>query len=159
MELYQIDKDPGEQTNLSEKRPDIVQHMRQLYDDWFKDVTDGWRVGTIHIGNDAENPTTLCRYQDSEYGNIFPLGWRIRIEQEGDYKIKIKRGTLDGPGVLKVDWQGKIEQAVLKEGQEEAIFSLSVGEGRLEVWLELNEIGRVTFSSNETIGDVEILRL
>ena len=58
-----------------------------------------------------------------------------------------------------MDWQEKIEQAMLKEGQEEAIFSLSVGEGRLEVWLELNEIGRVTFSSNETIGDVEILRL
>lgn len=159
MELYQIDKDPGEQTNLAEKRPDIVQHMRQLYDDWFKDVTDGWRVGTIHIGNDAENPTALCRYQDSEYNSIFPLGWRVRIEQAGDYKIKIKRGTLDGPGVLKVDWQEKIEQAMLKEGQEEAIFSLSVGEGRLGVWLELNEIGRVTFSSNETIGDVEILRL
>jgi len=159
MELYQINKDPGEQENLAGNRPDIVQHMRQLYDDWFKDVTDGWKVGTIHIGNDTENPIRLCRYQDFEYDNVFPLGWRIRIEQEGDYKIRIKRGVLDEPGILKVNWQGKINQAILKKGQEAATFSLSAGKGRLGVWFELNEVRRITFSGNETIGDVEILRL
>ena len=49
-------------------------------DDWFQDVTDGWKVGIIHIGNDIENPISLCRYQNSEYDNVFPLGWRVRIE-------------------------------------------------------------------------------
>ena len=80
MELYQINKDPREKSNLARKQPDIVQRMRQLYDDWFQDVTDGWKVGIIHIGNDIENPIRLCRYQDSEYDNVFPLGWRVRIE-------------------------------------------------------------------------------
>lgn len=38
-ELYDLQEDPGEQVDLAEDRPDIVQQMRLAYDAWFDDVT------------------------------------------------------------------------------------------------------------------------
>ena len=35
-------------------------------------------------------------------------------------------------------------------------FELEAGDGKLEIWFELEDIGRVAFSSNLTIGDVEV---
>lgn len=158
MELYDIEQDPGEQTNLADQHPDIIQQMKQAYDAWFDDVAGNWKAGTIHIGNDAENPITLCRYQDSEYHDEFPFGWRVNIEQAGTYEVTINRGTLDEPGLLSIAWQGKTQSLPLKQGKNTGQFTLPAGEGRLEIWFELEKIGRITFTNNETIGDVEMLR-
>jgi hypothetical protein len=132
--------------------------MKQAYDAWFDDVAENWKVGIIHIGNDAENPITLCRYQDSEYHDEFPFGWRVKIEQAGNYQIKINRETLNGPGELCIAWQGKTQSLPLGQDQNTGQFTLPAGEGRLEIWFELENIGRITFTSNNTIGDVEMLR-
>ena len=156
MELYDIEQDPGEQNDLAEQQPETVRLMRQAYDAWFDDVTEKWKAGTIHIGNPAENPITLCRYQDSEYQSEMPMGWRVKIERNGAYRIRVKRGTLDGPGALGIAWQGRTQRVPLENGQNSGRFSLPEGEGRLEVWFELDGIGRITFSSNRTIGDVEM---
>jgi arylsulfatase A-like enzyme len=154
MELYDIEQDVGEGTNLAAQHPDVVQEFRAAYDSWFDDVAGNWKVGTIHIGNAAENPTTLCRYQDSEFQEEFPFGWRVEIERTGTYDVSINRGALDGPGSLHVVWQGKTLQHPLAEGESAARFALEAGKGRLEVWFSLADVGRITFSSNETIGDV-----
>ena len=130
--------------------------MRTAYDAWFDDVAGDWKAGTIHIGNPAENPITLCRYQDSEFQEEFPFGWRVNIEQAGSYDIRINRGALDGAGSLHVNWQGKTSHQPLASGESAGRFSLEAGEGILEVWFALADIGRITFSSNETIGDVQV---
>ena len=41
-------------------------------------------------------------------------------------------------------------------GENTGRFELEAGDGKLEIWFELKDIGRVTFSSNLTIGDVEV---
>ncbi|MCZ6632794.1 MAG: hypothetical protein O7G87_05270, partial [bacterium] len=156
MELYDMEQDPGEQNDLAEQQSEVVQQMRQAYDDWFDEVAGNWKPGIIHIGNEAENPIGLCRYQDSEYQDEIPFGWRVKIERGGTYEVRINRGSLDGPGALGVAWQGRTHTEPLENGQDSGRFSLPAGEGRLEVWFELADIGRITFSSNETIGDVEM---
>ncbi len=156
MELYDLEDDPGEEKELSGQMPDLVEQMKKDYDAWFDDVASDWQAGVIHIGNSAENPLTLCRYQDSEYISELPHGWRVKIEQSGTYELRINRESLNGAGALGVQWQGNTQRSPLAAGENTGRFELEAGDGKLEIWFELEDIGRVTFSSNLTIGDVEV---
>lgn len=40
LELYDLQSDPGEHTDLSAEHPHIVEEMRTAYDTWFSEVTD-----------------------------------------------------------------------------------------------------------------------
>lgn len=156
MELYDLEDDPGEEKEIGGQMPDLVAQMKRDYDAWFDDVASDWQAGVIHIGNSAENPLTLCRYQDSEYISELPHGWRVKIEQSGIYEFRINRESLNGAGVLGVQWQGNTQRSPLAAGENTGRFELEAGDGNLEIWFELEDIGRVTFSSNLTIGDVEV---
>lgn len=156
MELYDLEDDSGEEKEIGGQMPDLVAQMRKDYDAWFDDVASDWQAGVIHIGNSAENPLTLCRYQDSEYISELPHGWRVKVEQSGTYEFRINRESLNGAGALGVQWQGNTQRSPLAAGENTGRFELEAGDGNLEIWFELEDIGRVTFSSNLTIGDVEV---
>ncbi|MXX12420.1 MAG: arylsulfatase [Gemmatimonadetes bacterium] len=156
MELYDLEDDPGEEKEIGDQVPGLVAQMKKDYDAWFDDVASDWQAGVIHIGNSAENPLTLCRYQDSEYISELPHGWRVKIEQSGIYEFRINRESLNGAGALGVQWQGNTQRSPLAAGENTGRFELEAGDGNLEIWFELEDIGRVTFSSNLTIGDVEV---
>ena len=156
MELYDLEDDPGEEKEIGGQMPDLVAQMRKDYDAWFDDVASDWQAGVILIGNSAENPLTLCRYQDSEYISELPHGWRVKVEQSGTYEFRINRESLNGAGALGVQWQGNTQRSPLAAGENTGRFELEAGDGKLEIWFELEDIGRVTFSSNLTIGDVEV---
>ncbi len=156
MALYDLEDDPGEEKEIGGQMPDLVAQMKRDYDAWFDDVASDWQAGVIHIGNSAENPLTLCRYQDSEYISELPHGWRVKIEQSGTYELRINRESLNGAGTLGVQWQGNTQRSPLDAGENTGRFELEAGDGKLEIWFELEDIGRVTFSSNLTIGDVEV---
>lgn len=156
MALYDLEDDPGEEKEIGGQMPDLVARMKRDYDVWFDDVASDWQAGVIHIGNSAENPLTLCRYQDSEYVSELPHGWRVKIEQSGTYGIRINRESLNGAGALGVQWQGNTHRNPLAAGENTGRFELEAGDGKLEIWFELEGIGRVAFSSNLTIGDVEV---
>ena len=156
MELYDLEEDPGEEKEIGGQMPGLVAQMKRDYDAWFDDVASDWQAGVIHIGNLAENPLTLCRYQDSEYVSELPHGWRVKIEQSGTYEFRINRESLNGAGVLGVQWLGNTQRSPLAAGENTGRFELESGGGKLEIWFELEDIGRVAFSSNLTIGDVEV---
>ena len=156
MALYDLEDDPGEEKEIGGQMPDLVAQMKRDYDVWFDDVASDWQAGVIHIGNSAENPLTLCRYQDSEYISELPHGWRVKIEQSGTYELRINRESLNGAGALGVQWQGNTQRNLLAAGENTGRFELEAGDGKLEIWFELEDIGRVAFSSNLTIGDVEV---
>ena len=156
MALYDLEDDPGEEKEIGGQMPDLVAQMKRDYDAWFDDVASDWQAGVIHIGNSAENPLTLCRYQDSEYISELPHGWRVKIEQSGTYELRINRESLNGAGTLGVQWQGNTQRSPLAAGENTGRFELEAGDGKLEIWFELEDIGRVAFSSNLTIGDVEV---
>lgn len=159
MELYDLEDDPGEEKEIGGLMPDLVAQIKRDYDAWFDDVASDWQAGIIHIGNSAENPLTLCRYQDSEYISELPHGWRVKIEQSGTYELRINRESLNGAGALGVQWLGNTQRSPLVAGENTGRFELEAGDGTLEIWFELEGIGRVTFSSNLTIGDVEVAYL
>ncbi len=160
-ELYDMAADPGETTNVAAEHPSVVAAMKNAYDAWFEDVraARGFRPGLIHIGSDREHPTRLCRYQDATYVDGVPEGWPVRIERGGRYEISINRDGHMEPAALHVTFNGASAIRELEKGVDRATFELPPGTGVLDVWLEMEGQGRIVFTDNDTLGDVEIALL
>ena len=160
-ELYDIENDMGEKNNLAEEKPLILKKLLSEYNAWFNDVKASrhFKPGIIKLGSSLENPATLCRYQDSSYLKGIPFGWHVEIVRGGEFELSINRGPFLGPGSLVVKWQGGEQKTALTENGNNGVFQLTKGLGTLEIWFELDSVGRITFSNNGTIGDVIVTRL
>jgi len=158
VELYDLQQDPGEKKNLAAANPDIVRELLTFYRGWFRDVARSRRFtpGEILVGHPAENPTHLCRYQDSAYLNGRPTGWPVRIEKAGRYRLTINRGESRAGGRLHLRFNDRTQSRPLLPGGNSATFSLPAGKGTLDVWVEDDRKGRVHHTDNSTLGDVDI---
>ena len=59
-ELYDMDNDPGQTTNVSDQNPEIVEKLRQAYEDWWEDISvDFEDYCEIIINTEVENPVCL----------------------------------------------------------------------------------------------------
>jgi arylsulfatase A-like enzyme len=161
LELYDVEKDPGETTNLANEQPELLARLRVGYDAWFDDVGAARRFtpGVIHLGSDAENPLLLCRYQDGTYRGGVPHGWSVEIEQAGRYRLTINRGEADGKGRMHVTFNGQSWSRPLGAGENAAVLDLPKGKGVLDAWFVEEGKDRVVVSDNSTIGNVEVRRI
>jgi len=94
-ELFDIQNDPYESTDLAEKLPKVVQELKQEYEMWFCDVTQtGFEPPRIVVGNQRENPMRLSRqdWRGPQAGwNNYSVGhWLIEVEQAGRYRITLR---------------------------------------------------------------------
>ncbi|MFO7973034.1 MAG: arylsulfatase [Candidatus Hydrogenedentota bacterium] len=155
-ELYDLENDPGEQTNRAATYPEVVAALKKAYDAWYHDVqgTRGFAPGRIHLGSPYENPVRLCRNQDQSFWDGKPRGWPVHVERGGLYELTIERGESTARGTLHVAIQGNETVTVLAEGEHAAVVALPEGEGMLRVWVQ--EPGKVpeVHLGNDTIGDV-----
>ncbi len=103
-ELYDIDADPGQKSDISGTHADIVQALRGAYEKWWTDVSRRFdEYGEIVIGSDRENPSRLTCHdwhgQDlppwnqthvlqGEEKNGF---WAVEVEQAGEFDIALHR--------------------------------------------------------------------
>ena len=160
LELYDVAADPGEQKNLAGELPEVLAGLRDAYSGWFQDVqaTCQFAPGMIHIGNEAENPVRLCRYQDGNFVNGVPHGWTVQVEQEGNYRLTINRGAAEGQGGLHILWQGQENVLPLASGESSATIALKAGQGVLDIWFVPEGGERTVISDNSTLGDVDVLR-
>jgi len=59
-QLYDMQADPGETTDLAAKLPEVVAELSRQYEAWFDDVSSaGLRRFPIQVGHAEENPVTL----------------------------------------------------------------------------------------------------
>jgi arylsulfatase A-like enzyme len=98
-ELYDLEADPGERTNLAAVHPGTVEQLRQAYLRWFADVgatrPDNYAPPRIVIGSDHETTTTLTRQDWRETTAASPghsaLGvWRLRGERDAIYSLELR---------------------------------------------------------------------
>jgi arylsulfatase A-like enzyme len=101
-ELYNIATDRGQEVNLSEKHPDIVNEMRNYYDSWYAEMVPlQVPINYIKIGTEHEPETLLTScdwigdYADSWINtarkpNVFGY-WDLQIEESGEYEISLYR--------------------------------------------------------------------
>lgn len=161
LELYDIPADRGESKNLATDLPQTVAKLRDAYTKWYNDVrsTRNFTPGVIHIGNEAENPVCLCRYQDGNYKSGIPYGWTVHVERGGKYRFTINRGLLEGQGGLHILWQGKETILPLGASENSAIGELTPGKGVIDIWFTPKATKRVPISNNGTAGNVDVERL
>jgi arylsulfatase A len=107
-ELYDLNADPGESTNLAAKHPEQLERLAADYEGWFRGVTTArsFQVPPIPAGHPRENPARLYAPQTSlregaRFHNkngfahdwIVDLGeasWRIQTIAAGQYEIGLR---------------------------------------------------------------------
>jgi arylsulfatase/arylsulfatase A len=142
-ELYDMAADPLEQNDLAQERPEVVEMMRNKYEQWFKDVgstrKDNYAPPRIHIGTSHENPVVLTR-QDWRHikGRTWAPDsngyWELFAATSGKYDVRLRFP------VLKTDAKATLEisddrlTADINRGTAEYTFksvSIRRGETRL----------------------------
>ena len=100
--LFDLSRDPGQQTDLSKRYPDVWAVMKAQYGVWWD--RHGGNLGSYHpitIGSDRENPTRLsscdwtnvyCDNPSGVRGCVMDSGtWRLLVERAGTYMFSLFR--------------------------------------------------------------------
>lgn len=102
-ELYRIDEDPSQNTNVIHKHPNIVEEMIAFYEEWWTEATKGIRnAEPLVIAPSKQNPVLLTGselhgigastrmvLQPNRYGS-----WIVDVEEVGIYRIRLGRWPL-----------------------------------------------------------------
>ncbi len=105
MELYDIQKDPGQQHNIADEHADVVNRLRNEYEKWWA-LTSGRANDYVRIvvGSEKENPSRLtCHDWHSLHGGVpWEQGhirsaikangfWTLQVARAGRYRFEICR--------------------------------------------------------------------
>ena len=103
--LFEIAKDPGQQANIAEKHPEVVEQLRAAYEDWWDSLQPALaRQAELVVGNPAENPSRLTCHDWMTDGSPSPWNqstiragqqtigyWAVRVERAGRFRITLRR--------------------------------------------------------------------
>ena len=164
LELYDLLEDPGEQTNLAADLPEVVERLKQGYEQWFEDVsaTRGFHAVRFAIGSDEQPLVTLTR-QDWRMVTADGWGrtervrghWEVESMSEGPYDVTV---TLASPaeqaGTARIAFRGFEQTAEVEAGSESVRFegvALETGEGTFEADVSIG-------SNHRGVWHVDVLR-
>ncbi len=140
-ELYDLQTDPAEQTDIAAQDPGLVADLRARYEAWFRDVgsTRGYAPPRIHLGTPHENPTVLTRqdWRAAESWHDGNIGcWEVHVARGGAYEITATFPVQEKPGEVIFRLNGvEVRQAL---SANTALCTLTAphipeGDGRLEI--------------------------
>jgi arylsulfatase A-like enzyme len=101
-ELYDIKADPGQQSDIASKHPQVTKKLREEYDKWWDDTSErfGEYCSTI-VGSDAEKLTKLTSHdwhadgpwnqEQIRRGKTNNSFWAIDVARDGEYEIVLRR--------------------------------------------------------------------
>ena len=158
IELYDLEADPGESTDIAGDQPDVVADLRSRYERWFSDVESSreFTPGVIRIGSDSENPTVLCRYQDSTYVAGAPTTWSVEVEHAGRYELSVETHGDSSATALHVEINGERQAYPLLAGSRSVVVDLPAGPAELDVWVQSEGSKREVIRDNSNLGDVTV---
>ncbi len=103
-ELYDLNNDPEQRTNVADQYPGKVEDYKADYDKFWQEISPTFEEKPYFIiGHKAENPTTLhCHDWHSEEftpwhqkhiraGYINNGYWRVKVAEAGTYKLRLRR--------------------------------------------------------------------
>ena len=136
--LYDLDSDPEQNLDVSDRHPEITRQMRQHLDAWWREVEPiANQVQHITIGSEAENPMTLsaCEWLDvfvdqqhqmriAERKNSY---WHLQVEQAGTYTFELRRWPKESGLRLRE----ACAATELTDGELEAGIALPIARARL----------------------------
>jgi arylsulfatase A-like enzyme len=145
-ELYDLEADPRESSDISPGRPGVVAELRRRYEEWLRDVsaTRGYAPPRIHLGTDHENPVILTR-QDwrGPHAGWDPGSrghWEVKVARTGAYDATVRIFPAEDDGTLHFTLGNVSLSKPAPKGTTEVRFpgvALEAGDGRLEAYLSL----------------------
>jgi hypothetical protein len=104
-ELYDIVSDPGQQANVANEHPEIVQSLRSEYELWWKSLEPSFERTVRHRLGGAENPLLLNSHDwlmpgveqaawhqgQIQRGALINGPWAVQVQQAGTYEITLHR--------------------------------------------------------------------
>jgi arylsulfatase A-like enzyme len=158
-ELYDMQDDPKQQSNVAESHPQVLEKMRGEYDEWWKSLSVVFdRYVRISLGSKAE-PVTLLHSHDwhptaggnspwhqnhVRNGFIGNGYWAVNVEQAGSYEVTLRRwpAQLDKPleaTMARVQVGEVSAELEVDAAATHASFKLDLpaGPARLQSWLSL----------------------
>lgn len=106
-QLYDITADPGQQSNIAAKHPEVVHNLREFYEAWWKELEPTFAEdAAIVLGHPAENPTSLSSHdwitsrmapwnqaqiREAMSGEEDTGYWNVDVVEEGEYEIRLRR--------------------------------------------------------------------
>ena len=115
-ELYDMQADPGQRTNVAASRPAVMKRLTQFYERWWKELEPTFaEAAAIHLGHPAENPSRLTCHDWITSGST-PWNqshvraalngqantgyWNVEIVESGEYEIRLRR------------WPAEVDRAI-----------------------------------------------
>lgn len=132
-ELYDIQSDPEQKTNVASENPDVVKRLRDAHEEWWTEIEPNFsKYCPISIGSDHENPTRLDAMDvmgDVAWHQTHIVlaqkstgRWTVLAEQPGTYRFRLRRW----PEELNLP----IEEPVCAEDAKSHIYANPDGECR-----------------------------
>ena len=124
-ELYNIASDPGQQTNIAAKHPEIVAEMREFYDKWWAELEPTFAQTTeIYLGHPKHPVVSLTAHDWIQKVNppwhqgsirasvrksrsnqkLKHLGhWAVKVLRDGKYQISLRRWPTESGVAINAD--------------------------------------------------------
>jgi len=106
-ELYDIKADPGQKNNIANENLQVVEKLRQSYEEWWADLSKEFdKYCEIIIGSDEENPCQLMSHDwhspnpawsqwavlNGSKANGF---WAVEVARDGTYEFELRRWPVE----------------------------------------------------------------
>ena len=146
-ELYDLDADPFETTDIAGENPELVAELIAAYDAWLADVrSGGFEQQVTWIGDASQNPVTLSR-QDWIGGGLFDGDngyYELVVRSAGRYRMTFRWSALlgDTHDVTIQLGDETIRRQILRSEMEARIEEIELDEGplRLQAWVTINGV-------------------
>ncbi len=158
-ELFDMDKDPGQKTNVAQDHPDVFRQLSSDYEKWYESIStrfdDYVRIG---LGDDAENAAHItCHDWHTDNGPVpwnqpsvarHPKAngfWAVDVKKAGRYEITLRlRPYYVKDGVLLEATSARLQvgnveaENTIPPNSTSVSFdvSLPAGPAKLQTWLE-----------------------
>jgi arylsulfatase A-like enzyme len=145
-ELYDMQADPGQATNVADRHPEVVAELRAAYETWWQGLEPSFsRYGYIGIGSEQENPVHFtCMdwhaptvqqipWDQSQIKRMPEVNgwWMLDVARAGKYAITLRHKPAEANFPLQAD------QAQVKLGPCEAKAAVASGATSVTLALDL----------------------
>ncbi|MEM7390992.1 MAG: sulfatase-like hydrolase/transferase, partial [Verrucomicrobiota bacterium] len=177
--LYDIEADPAQRLDVSEKYPEVVKRLREAYLPFWEKVSPRMMPVRIDVGNPDQNPTELCS-QDWfmakgnppwNFGSIRKLPrvtgpWLVDVKRAGRYRLSLRQWpAVAGKPVVavraKVEIAGQVQEGPVRSGCSAIVVELDLPVGPSELWTYLYDkqgrAGGAYFTEVEWLGKIGAL--
>ncbi len=168
-ELYDVGNDPGQQTNVVARFPEVAAKMRSRYDGWWNELMPAAAAyQPIVVGTEYENPARLSAsdwngvYCDNppcvRGGMVLSGPWSIRVERAGHYRFAMRRWPKESGLYLRdpaPPLQGEYGDLIAGKAMPITRARLRVGNQEMTKPVSGNEL-EIEFEADLAAGDAQL---